>query len=40
MQGDFAIAELPKEGRTNSGLHVITIAGERNKLYEGRDINS
>lgn len=40
MQGDLAVAELPKEGRTNSGLYVITIIGERNKLCEGRDINS
>lgn len=38
MQGGRA--ELPKEGRTNSGLRVITITGERNKLCEGRDINS
>lgn len=44
MRGAFAVAKLPKcwlkEGRTNSGLHVITITGERNELCEGRDINS
>lgn len=43
-QGAFAVAELPKhplrESRTNSGLRVITITGERNELCEGRAINS